>query len=172
MRTHSSILAWSIPWTEEPGGLQSTRSQRAGRNWSGLAEQNRRNRVKFICSVFTQNWIIFLVLGLSEYQKYGKIKIVLDLEQWLPHGENLMRNSCHFLCTIWMFLKVQSPLFTGQTIRRLREEAGREIYLNSSFLKTHRRVIYSGLCMRLTICINTYENFWLLCIDKSKQTQD
>jgi len=25
MTTHSSILAWEIPWTEEPGGLQSTR---------------------------------------------------------------------------------------------------------------------------------------------------
>ena len=28
--THSSILAWRIPWTEEPGGLQSTGSQRVG----------------------------------------------------------------------------------------------------------------------------------------------
>ena len=28
MATHSSILAWSIPWTEEPGGLQSMGSQR------------------------------------------------------------------------------------------------------------------------------------------------
>ena len=28
MATHSSILAWRIPWTEEPGGLQSTGSQR------------------------------------------------------------------------------------------------------------------------------------------------
>ena len=28
MRTHSSILAWTIPWTEEPGRLQSTGSQR------------------------------------------------------------------------------------------------------------------------------------------------
>ena len=28
--THSSILAWRIPWTEEPGGLQSMRSQRIG----------------------------------------------------------------------------------------------------------------------------------------------
>ena len=27
MAIHSSILAWRIPWTEEPGGLQSTRSQ-------------------------------------------------------------------------------------------------------------------------------------------------
>ena len=30
--THSSILAWEIPWTEEPGGLQSMGSQRAGHN--------------------------------------------------------------------------------------------------------------------------------------------
>ena len=28
--THSSILAWKIPWTEEPDGLQSMRLQRAG----------------------------------------------------------------------------------------------------------------------------------------------
>ena len=27
--THSSILAWRIPWTEDPGGLQSTVSQRS-----------------------------------------------------------------------------------------------------------------------------------------------
>ena len=30
MATHSSILAWRIPWTEEPDGLQSTRSKRVG----------------------------------------------------------------------------------------------------------------------------------------------
>ena len=30
MATHSSILAWEIPWTEEPGGLQSVGSQRIG----------------------------------------------------------------------------------------------------------------------------------------------
>ena len=30
MATHSSVLAWEIPWTEEPGGLQSTESQRVG----------------------------------------------------------------------------------------------------------------------------------------------
>ena len=34
MATHSSILAWRIPWTEEPGGLQSTRSQRVGHDWA------------------------------------------------------------------------------------------------------------------------------------------
>ena len=30
MAIHSSILAWEIPWTEKPGGLQSVGSQRVG----------------------------------------------------------------------------------------------------------------------------------------------
>ena len=32
MATHSSILAWSIPWTEEPGGIQSTGLQKVRHN--------------------------------------------------------------------------------------------------------------------------------------------
>ena len=32
MATHSSILAWRIPWTEEPGGLQSMESHRMGQD--------------------------------------------------------------------------------------------------------------------------------------------
>ena len=34
MATDSSILAWKIPWTEEPGELQSMRLQRVGHNWA------------------------------------------------------------------------------------------------------------------------------------------
>ena len=37
MAPHSSTLAWKIPWTEEPLGLQSVGSQRVGHNWSNLA---------------------------------------------------------------------------------------------------------------------------------------
>ena len=33
MATHSSILTWRIPWTEEAGGLQSTGSQKVGHDW-------------------------------------------------------------------------------------------------------------------------------------------
>ena len=32
MATHSSLLAWKVPWTEEPGGLQPTESQGVGHN--------------------------------------------------------------------------------------------------------------------------------------------
>ena len=37
MATHFSVLAWKIPWTEEPGGLQSMGSQRVGHNLSTKA---------------------------------------------------------------------------------------------------------------------------------------
>ena len=35
MAPHSSVLAWRIPWTEEPGGLQSMGSHRVGHDWAG-----------------------------------------------------------------------------------------------------------------------------------------
>ena len=34
MATHSGIVAWRSPWTEEPGGLQSMGSQRVRHNWA------------------------------------------------------------------------------------------------------------------------------------------
>ena len=37
MATHCSILAWRIPWTEDPGRLQSMGSQRIGHDCSNLA---------------------------------------------------------------------------------------------------------------------------------------
>ena len=43
MVTHSSILAWRIPWTEEPGGLQSIGSHRVGHNWSNVAHTTSGN---------------------------------------------------------------------------------------------------------------------------------
>ena len=36
METHSSILAWEISWTEEPGKLQSMRSQRVRHDWEHM----------------------------------------------------------------------------------------------------------------------------------------
>ena len=37
MATHSSVLAWRIPGTAEPGGLPSMGSHRVGHDWSDLA---------------------------------------------------------------------------------------------------------------------------------------
>ena len=39
MAIHPSILAWEIPWTEKPGGLQSMRSQRVGHDSATKQQQ-------------------------------------------------------------------------------------------------------------------------------------
>ena len=43
MATHSSILAWRTPWTEEPGGLQSTGSQRVRPDWALLISETKKD---------------------------------------------------------------------------------------------------------------------------------
>ena len=43
MTTHSRILAWKIPWTEEPGRLQSMGLQRVGHNWATSLHNTMRN---------------------------------------------------------------------------------------------------------------------------------
>ena len=57
--THSSILAWRIPWTEEPGGLQFTGSQRVGHDWSDLAQTVHGGQGKqlAVSSGHTWEWI-------------------------------------------------------------------------------------------------------------------
>ena len=45
MATHSSILAWEIPWTEEPGGLQSIGSQSVKHDW---ATNTHTNHIQYI----------------------------------------------------------------------------------------------------------------------------
>ena len=51
MATHSSLLAWRIPWTEEPGGLQSTGFQRVGHHWA-------TNTLSIMCRNFISIWCI------------------------------------------------------------------------------------------------------------------
>ena len=47
MATHSSVLAWRIPGTGEPGGLPSLRSHRVGHDWSDLAAAAADIRLHF-----------------------------------------------------------------------------------------------------------------------------
>ena len=51
MATYSSILAWRIPWREEPGGLESRGLQRVGHNWAtslhftSLSQKKKRTNI-------------------------------------------------------------------------------------------------------------------------------
>ena len=54
MATHSSILAWKTPWTEEPGGLPSLGLKRVGQYWAtehrhehGLSRKTYTNKIYY-----------------------------------------------------------------------------------------------------------------------------
>ena len=55
MATYSNILAWKIPWTEEPGRLQSTRLQRVRHDW--VAEHGVKKGLSYILFLFSFFWI-------------------------------------------------------------------------------------------------------------------
>ena len=62
--TQSSILVWRIPWTEEPGGLQSIGSHKVGRDWSNVVHTN---------VIFLKSTLLFS--HTSGEQKYIKQKL-------------------------------------------------------------------------------------------------
>ena len=57
MATHSSILAWRIPWTEEPGGLQSMGSQRVGHNLATEQQQMAVITLMYSSSSDGSEWV-------------------------------------------------------------------------------------------------------------------
>ena len=66
--THSSILAWRIPWTEDPGVLQSTGSERVRQNWANntftFTDFNRAEQFSELSEVLFLGVIIFKFLFL------------------------------------------------------------------------------------------------------------
>ena len=52
MAIHSSTIDWKIPWTEEPGRLQSMGSQRVGRDWATSLLMPKRISVKMLQNLY------------------------------------------------------------------------------------------------------------------------
>ena len=67
MATHPSILAWRIPWTEEPGRLQSMGSERVEHNWA----TNKKSFALFACKV-SDNFTI-------------ASRVVFSIDWWTMH---------------------------------------------------------------------------------------
>ena len=84
METHSSILAWKISWTEEPGGLQSLESQRVGHNrvTEHRAQHNiitGRNMLTFLNFNRPLFWINFTLTAFRLYKRQSLSYSVLQL---------------------------------------------------------------------------------------------
>ena len=94
--THSSILAWRIPWTEEPGGLQSTGLQRVGHNWATSL------------SLFTFTWILW---GLGHTISFYFMVEVFPVKENLSSIYITLFIVCLSLGPVWLFVIPQIPLF-------------------------------------------------------------
>ena len=116
MATYSSILAWEIPWTEEPGGLQSIRSKRIRHHWATFS---------WDCPTSGLTWERLVFFTLVNFFGLMKVLLVLKsnlpiinvmiIKSFLPQTSNLpvfcMTVTCpnvigwiiHFLPTDWKF---------------------------------------------------------------------
>ena len=139
MATHSSIHAWEIPWTEEPGGLQSTGSQ--SRTWRAYTEDQRHDRYRGQCGASrgevlksTQcfcilsdtgsEWVhrhLFLLLISSMYVRYFflcMLELFHKLQNWTVwshwahiHTQQLSGCCRNSACVHWCRIEMQRESF-------------------------------------------------------------
>ena len=129
MATHSSILARRIPWTEEPGGLQSRRSQRVGHDWA--------TNTHCICYLLSL-WSSVKSLWKPLFPSHPGRGTLLGSHDT---GYTNRKNKSQVLPTLWSFLR---PLSWGHWL----EGSGwRGIFIR------HDNWIYLCLCFSL-FCIS------------------
>ena len=92
MATHSSVLAWRIPWTEEPGGLQSMGSQSRTR-LSNLARTHATTTEHLFCPAASHLW-------------HGEIIEITELS----NSEADIYVLCYKISKLCIFFKCRSPL--------------------------------------------------------------
>ena len=113
MATHSTIVAWRIPWTEKPGGLQSTGLQRVRHNWV-------TNSFTFHCELHyptPQMWGVII----TQQADAGKITVLVSnrivsslLSNLLPH---LVPSSHLPLLILYLLLDWEKKTFTPSALQ-------------------------------------------------------
>ena len=85
MTTHSIVLAWVIPWTEESGGLQSIGSQKIGHEWSDLA---RRQRLLYLFRLLRVGAVSFFIDEVKWSESCSVVSDSLQPHAWNSPGQN------------------------------------------------------------------------------------
>ena len=100
MITHSSTLAWKIPWTEEPGGLQSM-----GHKELYMIEHAYMQQVVIQLFCFIQKFpkiIIFLMKGLKNHITFIPLGIQINVKR---EKKLALEQEAHLASIIWGILK-------------------------------------------------------------------
>ena len=92
MATHSSILAWRIPWTEKPGRLQSIGLQRVGHDWAHMRSDmqfaSSKNSLDEEFNFFNREYaihIFYIVLSVCEsciFQEISLFYLTYEIDWW------------------------------------------------------------------------------------------
>ena len=109
MATHSSTLAWKIPWTEEPGRLQSMGSQRVGHDWA--TELHFRKEVS-LCDgnwLFKINWFCPPLVG-TTLAHCNHTELLTHLSLWV-------RAECLGCSPLWCYSTLPFTVTSGRTER-------------------------------------------------------
>ena len=105
MATQSSILAWRIPWTEGPSGLQPIEldmlQQRIGHDWNNLARTHSGGLVAKSCPILATSWTLALQaplsIGFSEKEYWSGLSfpspVDIPIQGIKPHSPALKADS-------------------------------------------------------------------------------
>ena len=108
MATRSSILAWRTPWTEEPGGLQSTGSQRVGHDWATSLSLSYISEYHSLCRYFSFVYLLqYFLAAVLVIFIFGNFSCIISLI------------TPSFLCSVWniYYLNIEClPLFRASLV--------------------------------------------------------
>ena len=89
---HSGILAWKIPWKEEPGGLQSTEQQRTGHDWAHkklVYSHCSRRKWSFSIKKMRISLTLGARLSISYYEERYIVKLSIGVRNPVDRNWNL-----------------------------------------------------------------------------------
>ena len=116
MATHSSILAWRIPRTKEPGGLQSMGSQRVEHNWSDIVHTHTYFGSCFCHQIW--RWIvqtINVIINISAFKSTTMLVVFYLTHSFFFSLSPSFLDSFGFIVLFFMILFCFSNLFISYT---------------------------------------------------------
>ena len=112
MATHSSTLAWRIPWTEEPGGLQSMGSQRVGHNCAhNFHFDFQPCEIRFLFIQLSTS--LYIHTTRIKWQKYKDIPISLKCLNQQSHTNTLPHVLVSSLVFVYILFNLSQQLSMG-----------------------------------------------------------
>ena len=154
MATHSSILAWKIPWMDQPGRLQSMRSQRVGHDWAITPSTAQRGPVVRENLIHQSGSWSVVCQGNRMIQPHPKPKTQqASLFTW--QRQNSKRESMSMRNLTWQGISSPSPHSVG------RSRSSRYHGLKAPSLEELQSQIAKGTDSRKARELGT---FWLVCV--------